>query len=151
MHGRRHRARAADGLRQPADPPVLARARSSRRASSSRPPLAALIIVLPRDPVEITAPVEFLLPFLMLATFIALRLFGKGTEAAPDTLINLGPIQPSRSLKLVLRALPRAAHFGRRAASSASSATASWGRLSRAKKILIPGRADPGPPLRRAS
>src|SRR6185436_4006012 len=52
--------------------------------------LAAVIIVLPRDPVEITAPVEFLLPFLMLATFIALRLFGKGTEAAPDTLINLG-------------------------------------------------------------
>src|SRR5262245_38103699 len=76
--------------------------------------LAALVIILPRDPVEIMAPVELALPFLMAGTFVALRLFGKGTEAAPDTYINLGPVQPLEIVKLVF-VIYLALYFGRRA------------------------------------
>jgi hypothetical protein len=99
--------------------------------------LAAVIIVLPRDPVEITAPVEFLLPFLMLATFIALRLFGKGTEAAPDTLINLGPIQPLEILKLVF-VLYLALYFGKRAAKLRFQRDRFLGVDFPRRKVLIP-------------
>src|SRR5262245_38822561 len=74
--------------------------------------LPALVIVLPRDPVEITAPLEAALPVLMVATFIALRIWGKGTEAAPDTLINLGPVQPLEIVKIVF-VLYLALYFGR--------------------------------------
>src|SRR5262249_13609717 len=76
--------------------------------------ISAIIIVLPRDPVEIAAPIELVLPILMLGTFVALRLFGKGTEAAPDTLINLGPIQPLEIVKLAF-VLYLALYFGKRA------------------------------------
>ena len=99
--------------------------------------LAAVVIVLPRDPVEITAPVEFLLPFLMLATFIALRLFGKGTEAAPDTLINLGPIQPLEILKLVF-VLYLALYFGKRAAKLRFQRDRFLGVDFPRRKVLIP-------------
>jgi len=99
--------------------------------------LGALIIVLPRDPVEITAPVEMALPFLMLATFIALRLFGKGTEAAPDTLINLGPIQPLEILKLVF-VLYLALYFGKRAAKLRFQRDRFLGVDFPRRKILIP-------------
>ncbi len=99
--------------------------------------LSALIIVLPRDPVEIAAPVEMLLPFLMLATFIALRLFGKGTEAAPDTLINLGPIQPLEILKLVF-VLYLALYFGKRAAQLRFQRDRFLGVDFPRRRILIP-------------
>jgi cell division protein FtsW (lipid II flippase) len=99
--------------------------------------LAALIIVLPRDPVEITAPVEMLLPFLMLATFVALRLFGKGTEAAPDTLINLGPIQPLEIVKIVF-VLYLSLYFGRRAAQLRFQRDRIFGLDFPRKRILIP-------------
>src|SRR5437667_2041670 len=99
--------------------------------------LSALIIVLPRDPVEITAPVEMLLPFLMLATFVALRLFGKGTEAAPDTLINLGPIQPLEILKLVF-VLYLALYFGKRAAQLRFQRDRFLGVDFPRRRILIP-------------
>ncbi|HEV7501347.1 MAG TPA: FtsW/RodA/SpoVE family cell cycle protein, partial [Vicinamibacteria bacterium] len=77
--------------------------------------LGAIVIILPRDPVEIGAPLEMAIPVLMLATFVVLRLFGKGTEGAPDTLINLGPIQPLEIVKLVF-VLFLALYFGKRAA-----------------------------------
>jgi cell division protein FtsW (lipid II flippase)/membrane peptidoglycan carboxypeptidase len=99
--------------------------------------LAALIIVLPRDPVEIAAPVEMALPFLMAATFVALRLFGKGTEAAPDTLINLGPIQPLEIVKVVF-VLYLALYFGRRAAQLRFQRDRILGVDFPRRKILIP-------------
>ena len=99
--------------------------------------LSALIIVLPLDPVEITAPIEMALPFLMLATFIALRLFGKGTEAAPDTLINLGPIQPLELVKIVF-VLYLALYFGRRAAQLRFQRDRILGVDFPRKRILIP-------------
>jgi len=99
--------------------------------------IGAIFIVLPRDPVEITAPVEFVLPFLMLATFVALRLFGKGTEAAPDTLINLGPVQPLEIVKIVF-VLYLALYFGKRASKLRFQRDRILGVDFPRKKILIP-------------
>ena len=93
--------------------------------------------MLPRDPVEITAPIEIALPVLMVAAFIALRLFGKGTEAAPDTLINLGPIQPLEIVKLVF-VLYLALYFGRRAAKLRFQRDRIMGLDFPRKRILIP-------------
>src|SRR5205814_4274679 len=77
------------------------------------------------------------LPFLMLATFVALRLFGKGTEAAPDTLINLGPVQPLEIVKLVF-VLYLALYFGKRASKLRFQRDRILGVDFPRKKILIP-------------
>src|SRR5262249_10480078 len=95
------------------------------------------IIVLPRDPVEIAAPIELVLPILMLGTFVALRLFGKGTEAAPDTLINLGPIQPLEIVKLAF-VLYLALYFGKRASKLRFQRDRILGLDFPRKRILIP-------------
>jgi cell division protein FtsW (lipid II flippase) len=99
--------------------------------------LGALIIVLPRDPIELTAPIEPVLPILMVATFVALRIWGKGTEAAPDTLINLGPIQPLEIVKIVF-VLYLALYFGRRAAQLRFQRDRLFGLDFPRRKILIP-------------
>ncbi len=99
--------------------------------------VGAIIIVLPRDPVEMTAPLEMALPILMLATFVALRLFGKGTEAAPDTLINLGPVQPIEIVKIVF-VVYLALYFGKRASQLRFQRDRILGLDFPRKKILIP-------------
>jgi cell division protein FtsW (lipid II flippase) len=99
--------------------------------------LGAIVIILPRDPVEITAPIEAALPFLMVATFLALRIWGKGTEAAPDTLINLGPVQPLEIVKIVF-VLYLALYFGRRASKLRFQRDRILGVDFPRKKILIP-------------
>jgi cell division protein FtsW (lipid II flippase) len=66
--------------------------------------LAALagtvILVLPWDPVALTRPFHAVLPVLMVAVFVALAIFGSGTELAEDTLINLGGFQPLELVKV---------------------------------------------------
>ncbi|PYQ55160.1 MAG: hypothetical protein DMF78_03120 [Acidobacteria bacterium] len=99
--------------------------------------LAALVIILPRDPVEITAPIEMALPVLMVATFVALRLFGKGTEAAPDTYINLGPVQPLEIVKLVF-VIYLALYFGKRASKLRFQRDRILGVDFPRKRVLIP-------------
>jgi cell division protein FtsW (lipid II flippase) len=99
--------------------------------------LGAIVIILPRDPVEIGAPIEMAIPVLMLATFVALRLFGKGTEGAPDTLINLGPIQPLEIVKLVF-VLYLALYFGKRASKLRFQRDRFLGIDFPRKSVLIP-------------
>ena len=62
--------------------------------------IGALVLVLPADPVSLTRPFHAVLPFLMVAVFVGLALFGTGTELATDTLINLGGFQPLELVKL---------------------------------------------------
>src|SRR5438445_542245 len=99
--------------------------------------LAALVIILPRDPVEITAPIEMALPVLMVATFVALRLFGKGTEAAPDPSINRGPVQPLEIVKLVF-VIYLALYFGKRASKLRFQRDRILGVDFPRKRVLIP-------------
>jgi cell division protein FtsW (lipid II flippase) len=61
---------------------------------------AAVILMLPWDPVALTGPLHAVLPALMVAVFVALGLFGSGTELAEDTRINLGGFQPLELVKL---------------------------------------------------
>src|SRR5438477_874659 len=102
--------------------------------------LSALVIILPRDPVEVMAPVEMALPIVMVATFVALRLFGKGTEAAPDTYINLGPVQPLEIVKLLF-VIYLALYFGKRAAKLRFQRDRILGVDFPRKKILVPAIA----------
>ena len=62
--------------------------------------IAAIVLVLPRDPVALAAPIYLVLPVLIVGVFIALALFGQGTEEAQDTLINLAGFQPLELVKL---------------------------------------------------
>jgi cell division protein FtsW (lipid II flippase) len=62
--------------------------------------IAAVLMLLPRDPVALAAPVYLALPVLIVGVFIALWLFGRGTEEAQDTLINLAGFQPLELVKL---------------------------------------------------
>ncbi|HEY7509468.1 MAG TPA: FtsW/RodA/SpoVE family cell cycle protein, partial [Vicinamibacteria bacterium] len=62
--------------------------------------IAAVVLLLPRDPVALAAPVYGALPVLIVGVFIALALFGRGTEEAEDTLINLAGFQPLELVKL---------------------------------------------------
>jgi cell division protein FtsW (lipid II flippase) len=62
--------------------------------------VGALILMLPWDPVALTGPLHAVLPALMVAVFVALALFGSGTELAEDTRINLGGFQPLELVKL---------------------------------------------------
>jgi len=60
----------------------------------------AVVLLLPWDPVALTGPFHAVLPALMVAAFVALGLFGSGTELAEDTRINLGGFQPLELVKL---------------------------------------------------
>jgi len=62
--------------------------------------VAAMVLLLPRDPVALAAPVYLALPVLIVGVFVALWLFGQGTEEAEDTLINLAGFQPLELVKL---------------------------------------------------
>jgi cell division protein FtsW (lipid II flippase)/cell division protein FtsI/penicillin-binding protein 2 len=99
--------------------------------------LGAFIILLPRDPVDVFTPVTPILPVLMIGTFVALRLWGHGTEAAPDTLINLGPIQPLELVKLAF-VIYLAIYFGRRASKLRFQRDRVLGLDFPRKKVLLP-------------
>jgi cell division protein FtsW (lipid II flippase) len=77
--------------------------------------IAAIVLLLPRDPVALAAPVYGVLPVLIVGVFIALWLFGRGTEEAQDTLINLAGFQPLELVKLAF-VLFMGLFLGRRAA-----------------------------------
>ena len=77
--------------------------------------VAAIVLVLPRDPVALAAPIYGVLPVLIVGIFIALWLFGQGTEEAEDTLINLAGFQPLELVKLAF-VLFMGLFLGRRAA-----------------------------------
>ena len=62
--------------------------------------IGTLLLVLPVDPVALTRPFHAVLPVLMVGVFIALAIFGSGTELAEDTRINLGGFQPLELVKL---------------------------------------------------
>ncbi len=76
--------------------------------------LGAIVLALPKDPVEVTQPLQPILPALMIGAFFALRFFGQGTEAAQDTKINLWGFQPMELVKLFF-VIFLANYFGRRA------------------------------------
>ena len=76
--------------------------------------LGGIVLALPKDPVEVTQPLQPLLPALMIGSFFALRFFGQGTEAAQDTKINLWGFQPMEIVKLFF-VIFLANYFGRRA------------------------------------
>jgi cell division protein FtsW (lipid II flippase) len=75
----------------------------------------ALLLLLGKDPAELTEKVQVILPVLMVGVFVALAFFGTGTEDAEDTLINLGGVQPVEIVKLAF-VIFLAHYFGRRAA-----------------------------------
>jgi cell division protein FtsW (lipid II flippase) len=77
--------------------------------------LGALILLLPRDPVDLLAPLQWMLPVIMIGAFVLLLLFGTGTEMTEDTRINLGGFQPVEVVKLLFVAF-LAQYFGARAA-----------------------------------
>src|SRR5438093_8048875 len=68
---------------------------------------AAVILLLPWDPVALTGPLHAVLPALMVAVFVALALFGSGTELAEDTRINLGGVPAPGAGQARVRAVPR--------------------------------------------
>jgi cell division protein FtsW (lipid II flippase) len=76
--------------------------------------LGALLLILPRDPADILAPLQWLLPVVMVAAFVLLLLFGTGTEMTEDTRINLGGFQPVEVVKLLFVVF-LAQYFGTRA------------------------------------
>lgn len=76
--------------------------------------VAAIILALPRDPTQVFLPLVPVLPFLMIGTFVALSVWGTGTEMAQDTLINLWGFQPLEVVKLLF-VIFLALYFGRRA------------------------------------
>jgi cell division protein FtsW (lipid II flippase) len=77
--------------------------------------IAGVLLLLPRDPVSLVTPVYGALPVLIVGVFIALALFGQGTEEAEDTLINLAGFQPLELVKLAF-VLFLGIYLGRRAA-----------------------------------
>ena len=77
--------------------------------------IAAIVLLLPRDPVALAAPIYLVLPVLIVGVFVALWLFGQGTEEAQDTLINLAGFQPLELVKLAF-VLFLGLFLGRRAA-----------------------------------
>jgi cell division protein FtsW (lipid II flippase) len=77
--------------------------------------IAAVVLLLPRDPVALAAPIYLVLPVLIVGVFVALWLFGQGTEEAQDTLINLAGFQPLELVKLAF-VLFLGLFLGRRAA-----------------------------------
>ncbi|HEY7410669.1 MAG TPA: FtsW/RodA/SpoVE family cell cycle protein [Vicinamibacteria bacterium] len=99
--------------------------------------VGALVLVLPRDPVELTAPLVPVLPIFMVATFAVLRVFGSGTEAAEDTLINLGGFQPLELVKLAF-VVYLAHYFGRRAAKLRHQRDRLFGLSFPRRRLMLP-------------
>ncbi|HEV8253267.1 MAG TPA: FtsW/RodA/SpoVE family cell cycle protein [Vicinamibacteria bacterium] len=99
--------------------------------------LGALILVLPRDPSEVFGVLQPLLPPLMAATFVALSIWGEGTEFAPDTKINLFGIQPVELVKLIF-VIFLAQYFGRRAAKLRHQRDRLFGMEFPRYRLLVP-------------
>ena len=102
--------------------------------------LGGLVLALPRDPVEVTQPLQPLRPALMIGSFFALRFFGQGTEAAQDTKINLWGFQPMEVVKLFF-VIFLANYFGRRAEKMRHQRDRLFGMQFPRKELLWPAVA----------
>ena len=98
---------------------------------------AAVILMLPWDPVALTGPLHAVLPALMVAVFVALALFGTGTELAEDTRINLGGFQPLELVKLAF-VLFLGHSLGRRAVKLRHQRERFLGLYFPRKRLLLP-------------
>jgi cell division protein FtsW (lipid II flippase) len=99
--------------------------------------LGGLVLALPKDPVEVTQPLQPILPFLMIGSFFALRFFGTGTEAAQDTKINLWGFQPMEIVKLLFVVF-LANYFGLRAEKLRHQRDRLFGLQFPRKGLLLP-------------
>jgi cell division protein FtsW (lipid II flippase) len=99
--------------------------------------IGTLLLVLPVDPVALTRPFHAVLPVLMVAVFVALAVFGSGTELAEDTLINLGGFQPLELVKLAF-VLYLGHSLGSRAAKLRHQRDRMLGLDFPRKKLLVP-------------
>jgi cell division protein FtsW (lipid II flippase)/cell division protein FtsI/penicillin-binding protein 2 len=99
--------------------------------------LGGIFLALPKDPVEVTQPLQPILPFLMIGSFFALRFFGQGTEAAQDTKINLWGFQPMEIVKLLF-VIFLANYFGLRAEKLRHQRDRLFGLQFPRKQLLIP-------------
>jgi cell division protein FtsW (lipid II flippase) len=99
--------------------------------------MGALALALPVDPVGLTRPFHAALPFLMVAVFVALALFGTGTELADDTLINLAGVQPLELVKLAF-VLFLGHSLGSRAARLRHQRERLFGLLFPRRRLLLP-------------
>jgi cell division protein FtsW (lipid II flippase) len=102
--------------------------------------VAALMLVLPRDPVALTAAWHAVLPALIVVVFVALALFGTGTEEAEDTLINLAGFQPLELVKLAF-VLFLGHSLGRRAAKLRHQRDRLFGLDFPRQRLLLPAVA----------
>ena len=98
---------------------------------------AAVILMLPWDPVALTGPLHAVLPALMVGVFVALALFGSGTELAEDTRINLGGFQPLELVKLAF-VLFLGHSLGRRAVKLRHQRERILGLYFPRKRLLVP-------------
>jgi cell division protein FtsW (lipid II flippase) len=99
--------------------------------------VGALVLLLPRDPVALTGPLHAVLPALIVLVFVALALFGSGTELAEDTKINLGGFQPLELVKLAF-VLFLGHSLGRRAVKLRHQRDKILGLYFPRKRLLIP-------------
>jgi cell division protein FtsW (lipid II flippase) len=99
--------------------------------------VGALVLLFPRDPVEMTAPLHAVLPALIVLVFVALALFGSGTELAEDTKINLGGFQPLELVKLAF-VLFLGHSLGRRAVKLRHQRDKILGLTFPRKRLLVP-------------
>ena len=97
----------------------------------------AIVLLLPWDPVDMTGPLHAALPALMVAVFVALALFGSGTELAEDTRINLGGFQPLELVKLAF-VLFLGLSLGRRAAKLRHQRDRIFGLDFPRRRLLVP-------------
>ena len=102
--------------------------------------LGGIVLALPKDPVEVTQPLQPILPALMIGSFFALRFFGQGTEAAQDTKINLWGFQPMEVVKLLF-VIFLANYFGRRAEKLRHQRDRLFGMQFPRKELLWPAVA----------
>jgi cell division protein FtsW (lipid II flippase) len=102
--------------------------------------LGGIVLALPKDPVEVTQPLQPILPALMIGSFFALRFFGQGTEAAQDTKINLWGFQPMEVVKLLF-VIFLANYFGRRAEKMRHQRDRLFGMQFPRKELLWPAVA----------
>ena len=99
--------------------------------------VGAVVMLLPRDPVALTGPFHAVLPALIVIVFVALALFGTGTEEAEDTLINLAGFQPLELVKLAF-VLYLGHSLGRRAAKLRHQRDRIFGLDFPRKRLLVP-------------
>lgn len=102
--------------------------------------IGTVVLVLPVDPVGLTRPFHAVLPVLMVAVFVALAMFGSGTELADDTRINLGGFQPLELVKLAF-VLYLGHSLGSRAAKLRHQRDRIMGLDFPRKRLLIPAVA----------